>query len=98
MLDYKSGLQAIAGIVACTYTMQCDGIYIGSLDFGHLPRTNLLAAIFTVFLLWVGEASRYGLVWIWWVMAFFFTARLAQHALHAVVRFRSSAFGNYRVL
>jgi putative MATE family efflux protein len=89
-------LPAMAGIVACTYTMQCDGIFIGSLDFAHLPRTNLLAAIFTVSLLWVGESRGYGLVWVWWVMAFFFTARLVQHALHAVAHFETSAFGLYR--
>jgi hypothetical protein len=89
-------VQAIAGIVACTYTTQCDGIFIGSLDFAHLPRTNLLATIFTVFLLWFGEKQGYGLVWVWWVMAFFFKARLAQHALHAIANCQTSAFGMYR--
>jgi hypothetical protein len=86
----------MAAIVACTYVMQCDGIYIGSLDFAHLPRTNLLACIFTLILLWFGGAQGYGLLWVWWVMAFFFTARLVQHALHAVARYQTSAFGLYK--
>lgn len=86
----------MAAIVACTYVMQCDGIYIGSLDFAHLPRTNLVAAAATVALLAHGTRNGYGLVWVWWTMAFFFTARLAQHVLHAAATFEASAFGQYR--
>lgn len=86
----------MAAIVACTYVMQCDGIFIGSLDFAHLPRTNLVAAVATVGLLAHGAQHGYGLVWVWWTMAFFFTARLAQHVLHAVGHYETSAFGMYR--
>jgi hypothetical protein len=95
-INCHADVQAITGIVACTYAMQCDGIHIGSLDFAHLPRTNLLATLFTMFLLWFGEARGCGLVWVWWVMAFFFTARLAQHAVHAIATFQTSAFGLYK--
>lgn len=86
----------MAAIVACTYVMQCDGIFIGSLDFAHLPRTNLVAAVATIALLAHGTRHGYGLAWVWWTMAFFFMARLAQHVLHAAATFQSSAFGQYR--
>ena len=88
-------VQGIIGIVVCTYVMQCDGIYIGSLDFAHLPRTNLVACIVCVSLLYFGVQHDFGLVWIWWCMVAFFSVRLLQHVLHAALHFQTSAFGHY---
>lgn len=85
----------MASIVICTYVVQCDGIYIGSLDFSHLPRTNFVACAVCAALLWLGQRRGYGLNWIWWSMAAFFLARLVQHVLHAACNFETSAFGRY---
>lgn len=85
----------ITGIVVCTYVMQFDGIYIGSSDFDHLPRTNLVAFVICSAMLWYGHTHGLGLVWVWWAMAVFFLARAAQHVLHARLHYETSIFGLY---
>jgi hypothetical protein len=86
----------MTGIVVCTYVMQCDGIYIGSLDFAHLPRTNLVACGVCSAMLYYGKQHGYGLTWVWWCMVCFFIARLVQHVWHAARHWETSAFGHYR--
>ena len=87
----------MTGIVVCTYVMQCDGIFIGSLDFAHLPRTNLVACAACSGMLYYGTQHSYGLNWVWWCMVVFFLVRLVQHILHAALHFETSAFGHYKV-
>lgn len=89
-------VQGMTGIVVCTYVMQCDGIFIGSLDFAHLPRTNLVACGVCSGMLWLGVRRGYGLNWVWWCMVTFFIVRLLQHMLHAAWHWEHSAFGHYR--
>jgi hypothetical protein len=57
-------VQGMTGIVVCTYVMQCDGIFIGSLDFAHLPRTNLVACAVCSAMLYYGQQHAYGLNWV----------------------------------
>jgi Na+-driven multidrug efflux pump len=91
----SGSVQGMACIVVCTYVMQCDGIFIGSMDFSHLPRTNLVACAACGLMLWYGQQHGYGLNWIWWAMVIFFLVRLIQHIIHAAVHFETSAFGRY---
>ena len=89
-------VQGIVGIVVCTYVMQCDGIFIGSLDFSHLPRTNLVACVVCAALLRYGQQRKFeSLSWIWWCMVQFFAVRLLQHIAHAAWHYETSAFGRY---
>lgn len=75
--------------------MQADGIYIGSSDFDHLPRTNLVACAACATMLWWIKTNALGLQWVWWSMALFFFVRLSQHVLHAAMHYNRSAFGRY---
>jgi hypothetical protein len=42
---YPLTLQGALALALCAVTMLCDGICIGSNDFGHLPRTNFVAML-----------------------------------------------------
>jgi hypothetical protein len=86
----------MTAIVVCTYVMQCDGIFIGSQDFAHLPRTNLVACAVCSLVLYHGKKQGYGLRWVWWCMVVFFGSRLVQHILHAALHYETSAFGHFR--
>lgn len=73
---------ASASVFVVALVMVCDGISIGSGDFQHLPRTNLVAtaaAAATVF----GTGPGSSLCRVWLSLLVFFGVRLVQHVLHA---------------
>ena len=73
---------ASASVFVVALVMVCDGISIGSGDFQHLPRTNLVAtaaAAATVF----GTGPGSSLCRVWLSLLVFFGVRLVQHVSHA---------------
>ena len=77
-------------VLVVAVVMVCDGISIGSNDFKHLPRTNLVATMVAAAILFGTSTTGCGLCRVWMSMFAFFVVRFAQHLLHAVSHRRDS--------
>ncbi len=88
--------QAMCSTVICSVVMMFDGISIGSGDFKHLPRTNLLGWLVTGTSLVIGRRLKGGLGSVWWSLSLFFATRLVWHLIHIYKHWTTSAFGKYQ--
>lgn len=85
--------QVFAAEMLCALVMVCDGVSIGSGDFGHLPRVNLIATLVTAGALYAMQAVDASLSGIWCGMGVFFLTRLLMHASHVRRNWDTSVFG-----
>lgn len=84
--------QAFCSLVLLAIVMVMDGISIGSGDFGHLPRTSLVASFGCWAALTVTTPGQ-TLGNVWWAMVVFFALRFIQHILHIFLHWRSHPLG-----
>lgn len=65
----------VLSIALCTITVMFDGISIGSGDYAHLPRTNLLATCAALAVLFIAGELELGLKGVWSALVTFFAMR-----------------------